>query len=142
MQLAADLKKKKIDHSKSQKALEDKVISELLASDAAKAKLKATADSSNMYATVNPYGPILTDSSLKPTGTKPKSSTKGDANNTKTDTRVPAKRTRDERSHPVSADYPTYKTGPQPLGAGLKGSPKKLQKQGHHTDDKAQFFVS
>ena len=83
MQLEADLRKNKINHSKSQKALEDKVISELLASDAAKAKLKATADSSNTYAAINPYGPILKDSSLKTTGTKPKSSTKGDRKNTK-----------------------------------------------------------
>ena len=100
-QLEADLKKKKIDHSKSQKALEDKVISEHWASDAAKAKLKSTADSSNLYVKVNQYGPMLTDSSFKPTGTRPKSSIKGD---TKTDTKSPAKRTRDERTHPVSAD--------------------------------------
>ena len=100
-QLKAELKKKKIDHSKSQKALEDKVISEHRASDAVKAKLKSTADLSNLCATVNQYGPMLTDSSFKPTGTRPKSSIKGD---TKTDTKSPAKRTRDERTHPVSAD--------------------------------------
>ena len=107
MQLKADLKRNKINNSKSQKALEDKVISELLASDAAKAKLKATANSSNSYADINPYGPILTDSSLKTSGPQPKNLIKGDRPKTKPDTRVPAKKIRDESSHPASADYPT-----------------------------------
>ena len=54
-QLKADLKTSKITNSKSQKALKDKVISEHRASDAAKAKLKLTADSSNLCVKVNQH---------------------------------------------------------------------------------------
>ena len=137
-QLKAEKKKRKIDLSKSQKVQENKVISEHWASDAAKAKLKSTAHSSNLYATVKQYGPMLMDSSLKPTGSRPKSLMKGD---TKSDTKSQAKRTRDEQTHPVSADYKTYKTDLRLLEQDLRVCLKCFKSRAN-AQRKKPFFSS
>ena len=62
-QLRAKEKQRKIDHSKNQKVLETKVLSDHRDADALKAKLKSPAHSSNSCATVNQFGPMLTDAS-------------------------------------------------------------------------------
>ena len=134
--LKAKEKQRKIKKSKAEKERESKVLSDHCTADALKAKLKSTGHSSNLCATVNQFGPKLSDASTMQTGTRPKISIKGDV---KSDSKSPAKRPRHEKTHPVSADHKTYKTGPPLIGAGLKGTSKMIQKQGPRTEEKALF---
>ena len=106
--LRAKEKQRKIKHSMIEKEREAKVLSDHRAADALKAKLNSNELSSKLCATVNQFGPKLTDASTKPTGTRPKSLIKVDV---RSDSKSPAKRTRHERTHPVSADHKAYKTG-------------------------------
>ena len=129
-------KQRKIEKSRVEKEREDKVISEHRTADALKAKPKSTGNLSNLCVTVNQLGQKLLDASIKPTGTRPKCSIKGDV---KSDSNSPAKRTRHEKTHPVSANNKHYKTGPPLMGAGPKVSSKKLQKPGPRTEEKVLF---
>ena len=136
--LRAKEKQRKIKHSMIEKEREAKVLSDHRAADAHKAKLKSTGHSSNSCATVTHFGPKLLNASTIQTGTRPKISIKGDV---KSDSKSPAKRTRHEKTHPVSANHKTCKTGPPTMGAGLKGPSKMLQKQGPRTEEKALFSL-
>ena len=146
-QLKAAEEQRRIDKSKREKKRDNKVCSELLAMDAAKGKLKSKScaskivdqfgsqDSSAKLCASNIVDQLWPkDSSAKVVGTNPKNSQKGVS---KSDS--PAKRNRTEKSHPVTADYTLYKTGPPPTGAGLNAPPKMLYKQGSQSDERPLF---
>ena len=76
--LRAKEKQRKIPKSKTEKEREAKVLSDHRAADAHKAKLKSTGHSSNSCATVNQFGPKLSDASTIQTGTRSKILIKGD----------------------------------------------------------------
>ena len=119
-------KRRKISQRKKEDTRERQVIADHRAADDCKAKSRVDPNSSNLYADLTPYGSKSKDYSVKPPSTKLKSSTKGGKPQTKTGTKLQAKRVRDECSLPESANYSTYSRGPPTRGAGCIGSPHKL----------------
>ena len=109
-----ELKKQaKIAKSRAEKEKEDKVHSELLARDAIKANVKSIDLVSKLK---HLYGPQ--DSLNKPSVSVKKPSKKGAS---------PAKRSRDEETHPVTAESPHHKSG-----HGQRGPPEMPPRQGSH----------
>ena len=127
LNLDGEDKRRKISQRKKDNERDKQVRAEHIAADDLKAKSKVNPQSSYSYVDINPYGPKSTDYSIKSPSTQPKNSTKGGRPQTKTETKIQAKRVRDESSLPESAKYSTYSTGPPTRGAGCMGSPNKLQ---------------
>ena len=134
-------KRRKISQRKKEDERERQVMAEHRAADDRKAKSRVDHNLFNSYVDLTPYGPKSKDYSVKSPSTQLKNSTKGGRPQTKTETKIQAKRVRDESSLPESAKYSTYSRGSPTRGAGCMGSPNKLQKQGHHIDDKALFSL-
>ena len=107
----------KIAKSKAEKEKEIKVHSELLARDATKANVKSIDLVSKLK---QQYGPQ--DSLNKPSVSVKKPSKKGAS---------PAKRSRDEETHPVTAESPHHKSG-----HGQRGPPEMPPRQGSHPTKK------
>ena len=138
---------KKIEKNTDRMLPDEKVQTDHHKADALKAKQKSTGLSNNLCAIVNKFWPKLKDISNNFTGTLPKSLKKGGVENNSSS---PAKKTRTEETHPVSAEHNTYQTIPnqtKPVhqtrppagGAGQNSSAKMLQKKGSHSESKKSF---
>ena len=124
--LKEEKKQTRIAKSKLEKKNEDKVRAELLAMDATKASQKTKLCACKLK---NQFGPR--DSPANLIVSKQKILQKGVS---KSDS--PAKRNRNEDSHPLTAGHLHHKSGPLTKGAGKKVPPKMPNRQGSYSDER------